>query len=143
MRGAAGRAEERASQQIGLFGAGGDGAPPPLAAQAAWGPDEELHAEHETVGFFITGHPLDRYLKDLKRVTGTTTATLRQRPAATSPWPRHARPDARPRAGPARRSSTSSAQTRAKPCSRCRPPSGLRRRERSSMLSKAFSEEEP
>jgi len=97
MRWAASRAEERASQQIGLFGAGGDGAPPPLAAQAAWGPDEELHAEHETIGFFITGHPLDRYLKDLKRVTGTTTATLRQRSADTSAAPRNGRPDARPR----------------------------------------------
>src|SRR5438552_3496113 len=96
MRWATSRAEERASSQIGLFGAAADGPPPPLAAQAAWDPDEELHAERETIGVFITGHPLDRYLKDLKRVTATTTATLRQRSADTSAAPRNGRPDARP-----------------------------------------------
>jgi DNA polymerase-3 subunit alpha len=95
MRWATSRAEERASSQIGLFGAAADSAPPPLAAGGAWGPDEELHAERETIGFFITGHPLDRHLKDLKRLTGTTTATLRQRD--TPATPRNGRPDARPR----------------------------------------------
>jgi len=33
----------------------------------------------EAIGFFITGHPLDRYLKDLRKFTNITVGTLRTR----------------------------------------------------------------
>src|SRR5438128_3669987 len=100
LRWAAARAEERSAQQIGLFGqaAGGD-APPPLPGAPEWTAEEELRAEHEAVGFFITGHPLDRYAQDLRKFTNATTATLRTRGAELPPGDgqRNGRPDARPR----------------------------------------------
>jgi DNA polymerase-3 subunit alpha len=83
MRWAQARAEEAASPQFGLFGGGGgkalDETPPPLPDVPAWKPDEELQHERETLGFFITGHPLDRYEKDLKKFTNVTVGTLKTR----------------------------------------------------------------
>jgi DNA polymerase-3 subunit alpha len=100
MRWAANRAEERGTRQIGLFGAATlADAPPPLPAVPAWRPEEELGAEREAIGFFITGHPLDRYEQDLRRFTNVTTGTLRTRGAelpAAGPE-RGGRPDPRPR----------------------------------------------
>ena len=100
MRWAANRAEEQASSQIGLFArAGQPEAPPPLPEAPAWRAEEELAAERESIGFFITGHPLDRFEQDLRRFTNVTTGTLRTRgpelPAA--PEQRNGRPDPRPR----------------------------------------------
>jgi len=100
MRWAASRAEERASSQIGLFGGGGGEAmPPPLPAVASWGAEEELAAEREAIGFFITGHPLDRYEQDLRKFTTATTGTLRTRGRELPPGDgeRNGRPDTRPR----------------------------------------------
>jgi DNA polymerase-3 subunit alpha len=75
------RAEERTSPQLGLFaaarGGAADATPPPLPACEPWSSDEELRHEREAIGFFITGHPLDRYLKDLRRFTNVTVGTLR------------------------------------------------------------------
>jgi DNA polymerase-3 subunit alpha len=84
---------------MGLFGGvGGFDAPPPLAEAAPWHPDEELRAEREAIGFFLTGHPLDRYAQDLKRFTNVTIGTLRTRGPELPPGPeRHGRPDPRPR----------------------------------------------
>lgn len=83
MRWAQARAEEASSPQFGLFGGGGgqalDEKPPPLADVLPWKPDEELQHERETLGFFITGHPLDRYEKDLRKFTNVTVATLKTR----------------------------------------------------------------
>ncbi|HXJ34236.1 MAG TPA: DNA polymerase III subunit alpha [Candidatus Eisenbacteria bacterium] len=79
------RAEERTSPQLGLFAAGRGGAvdttPPPLAPCESWKAEEELRHEREAIGFFITGHPLDRYLKDLRKFTTVTIGTLRTRGA--------------------------------------------------------------
>ena len=100
MRWAASRAEERASAQIGLFGGGGGEAMPlPLPAVASWGAEEELAAEREAIGFFITGHPLDRYEQDLRKFTTATTGTLRTRGRELPPGDgeRNGRPDTRPR----------------------------------------------
>src|SRR5437762_1542070 len=100
MRWAASRAEERASSQIGLFGGGGGEALPlPLPAVASWGAEEELAAEREAIGFFITGHPLDRYEQDLRKFTTATTGTLRTRGRELPPGDgeRNGRPDTRPR----------------------------------------------
>ncbi|MCW5891800.1 MAG: DNA polymerase III subunit alpha [bacterium] len=102
MRWAQARAEEAASPQFGLFGGGGgralDETPPPLPDALAWKADEELQHERETLGFFITGHPLDRYEKDLRKFTNVTVSTLRTR-GHDLPPAHAARPgrDARPR----------------------------------------------
>ncbi|HJW70900.1 MAG TPA: DNA polymerase III subunit alpha, partial [Candidatus Binatia bacterium] len=95
------RTQERTSSQLGLF-AGGAGAatlpPPPLPPIPAWTPKEELQHERETLGFFITGHPLDRYEKDLRSFTNVTVATLRTHGPKLPPAPaRGGRPDGRPR----------------------------------------------
>jgi DNA polymerase-3 subunit alpha len=101
MRWAANRAEERATRQIGLFasGAAAVDTPPPLAGVPAWSSEEELRAEREAIGFFITGHPLDRYENDLRKFTNATTGTLRTRGRELPPGDgqRNGRPDTRPR----------------------------------------------
>ena len=69
--------------QMGLFAPGaiaaGAGQPPALPELPEWEPKELLKAERDTIGFFITGHPLDKYERDLKRLAGLTTADLRNR----------------------------------------------------------------
>ncbi len=95
------RAEERSSAQLGLFagGAGGtDATPPPLPAIERWSAPEALQRERETLGFFITGHPLDRYEQDLRWFTNVTVGTLRTRgPQLPAPPARPGRPEGRPR----------------------------------------------
>jgi len=95
------RVEERDSPQMGLFAgasAAGIASPPPLAETTPWSAEEELRRERETLGFFITGHPLDRYEHDLRRFTNITVGTLRTRggqlPAVAT---RPGRPESRPR----------------------------------------------
>src|SRR5262249_44211647 len=61
-------AEERASQQVSLFG--GPGTPaerPRLAKSETWPLLERLQNEAEAVGFYLSGHPLDEYASVLKR----------------------------------------------------------------------------
>ncbi len=53
--------------------------PPALPAVADWEARERLQWERETIGFFITGHPLDKYERDLKRFTDCTTDGVRNR----------------------------------------------------------------
>ncbi len=47
----------------------------------AWDSEELLRQEKETLGFFITGHPLDRYRRQLKKLVTCTTAGLRDQQA--------------------------------------------------------------
>jgi DNA polymerase-3 subunit alpha len=95
------RAEERDSPQMGLFAgasAAGIASPPALPATAAWSAEEELRRERETLGFFITGHPLDRYEHDLRRFTNVTVGTLRTRGPQLPAMPsRPGRSESRPR----------------------------------------------
>jgi len=74
-------AHPQAANQISLFaaGAGAEPAEPPLPDVPEWPDKERLRAEREAIGFFITGHPLDKYARDLKRFTDATTEQLRQR----------------------------------------------------------------
>jgi DNA polymerase-3 subunit alpha len=99
MRWGASRAEERTAPQMGLFGGvAAVDAPPPLREVPTWRPEEELAAEREAIGFFITGHPLDRYEQDLRKFTTATTGTLRARaPELPTNGERNGRPDPRPR----------------------------------------------
>ncbi len=41
-----------------------------------WPEDEKLRYEKETLGFYITGHPLNKYTIDLKQFANTNTETL-------------------------------------------------------------------
>ena len=102
LRWASQRVEERTSPQMGLFAAAGgaEAAPPPLPTVAPWKAEEALAKEHDALGLFITGHPLDRYEQDLRRFTNVTTGTLRTRGAELPPahsGDRPGRPDSRPR----------------------------------------------
>jgi len=65
--------EERASAQVSLFGTeevtrgnGNGGMNLPVVPE--WHDKEKLAYEKEALGFLITGHPLDRYIDDIKRL---------------------------------------------------------------------------
>jgi len=79
MRWATQRAEEASSPQMGLFEgvAGNVAAPPMLSRVLQWSSDETLQREREAIGLFITGHPLDRYERDLRRFTTMSIGELR------------------------------------------------------------------
>ncbi len=72
--------QERASAQVSLFGddevvkSGGNGHKLPDVPE--WHDKEKLGFEKEALGFLITGHPLDRYVDDIKRLACTETARL-------------------------------------------------------------------
>ena len=58
------------ANQMGLFANGGaDPAQPDLPQIEEWSDIEKLNKERETLGFFITGHPLDKYVGRLHGVT--------------------------------------------------------------------------
>jgi DNA polymerase III subunit alpha len=64
---------DKASGQISLFGAAAGNLPSaaaaiPLPDVAEWPEKDKLAHEKETVGFYITGHPLDNYRKEFKAV---------------------------------------------------------------------------
>ncbi len=63
--------EEKASGQIGLFGApasGGTAEPIRLPDIPDWAPLERLAFEADAVGFHLTAHPLDTYAQALRRL---------------------------------------------------------------------------
>jgi len=67
--------------QIGLFG--GAVKVPKLAAREPipeWDAREKLKFEKEALGFYITAHPLDKYDRDLARISKVTTADLSAAP---------------------------------------------------------------
>jgi len=60
--------EQKASNQVSLFGEAGDDLPEPrLAGVPDWAQAERLAEEFKAVGFYLTGHPLDDYLGALRR----------------------------------------------------------------------------
>ncbi len=72
--------EERNSAQGGLFGDAGEDLPPPrLPMPEDWLPVEKLGQEHQAIGFYLSGHPLDDYQGPLKRKGVLTLAELRQK----------------------------------------------------------------
>jgi DNA polymerase-3 subunit alpha len=70
--------DDRAAGQFGLFSLDkATSTPEPEYPEVpAWDAALRLEAEHECVGFYISGHPLDRYLDDLKLLSATSTAAL-------------------------------------------------------------------
>jgi DNA polymerase-3 subunit alpha len=73
LRQASRAAEERESRQENLFagiaglGHGGFGARPSLPLVPDWPQVEKLQHEFDAMGFYLSGHPLDRYGKSLER----------------------------------------------------------------------------
>jgi DNA polymerase III subunit alpha len=69
--------ERGQSSLLGLLG-GPDGAPTQerLNEVPEWGEGERLAGEKESLGFFITGHPLERYRRELDEWATVTTARL-------------------------------------------------------------------
>jgi DNA polymerase-3 subunit alpha len=67
---------------LALFG-GGTTAPPPnqdvFGEGEEWTPKQVLVFEKESLGFYISGHPLDRFAGELKRFANATTANCTER----------------------------------------------------------------
>jgi DNA polymerase-3 subunit alpha len=60
--------EQKASNQVSLFGEAGDDLPEPRLSPAGdWVSSERLMEEQKAIGFFLSGHPLDDYASALKR----------------------------------------------------------------------------
>ncbi len=60
--------EAQGSAQVSLFGeAGADLPEPRVANRDDWLPVERLTQEHQAIGFYLSGHPLDDYMGPLKR----------------------------------------------------------------------------
>ncbi|SDE60870.1 DNA polymerase-3 subunit alpha [Paracoccus isoporae] len=69
--------DQAASNQSSLFGGGEDLPPPrPVLAQL-WLPSERLAQEHQAIGFYLSGHPIDDYLPALRRIEVNTLAEIR------------------------------------------------------------------
>ncbi|WBU61132.1 DNA polymerase III subunit alpha [Paracoccus albus] len=74
--------DQAASNQSSLFGGGEDLPPPrPVLAQV-WLPSEKLGQEHQAIGFYLSGHPVDDYLPALRRIEVSTLAEIRAAAAA-------------------------------------------------------------
>ncbi|OFX10575.1 MAG: DNA polymerase III subunit alpha, partial [Alphaproteobacteria bacterium RIFOXYD12_FULL_60_8] len=72
-------ASERASNQLGMFG-GADQTPALKLPQVAdWPPMEKLAREFESIGFYLSSHPLDAYGASLERLRVVPSAQLRER----------------------------------------------------------------
>jgi len=77
--------EDKESAQVGLFELGGGAALEPLRIPAAdeWPPLERLNEERIALGFYLSGHPLDDYAKELRRLNVVTAAEARERAFGT------------------------------------------------------------
>ncbi len=76
-----GMERERSNPQIILFGGAqpGKGRPEPaLPVVPEWPESQRLTFEKETLGFYLTGHPLTRYADALSRLTTTHTQQIRE-----------------------------------------------------------------
>lgn len=76
---------EREIGQGGLFGLfGGDGMESvPLEPSEPWSESVQLANEKETIGFYITGHPLRRFSEDLSKFASATTGGLSETASGT------------------------------------------------------------
>ncbi len=68
VRMAAAAAEDRASNQIGLFAATGEQDELTLPRTSDWSPMERLKEEFDAIGFYLSSHPLQTYGKTLARL---------------------------------------------------------------------------
>lgn len=75
------RQREAASGQHGLFGSGNESAAPPppgLPDVAEWTESQRLAGEKEVLGFFVTGHPMDKYMPRLAAITRHDSASIEE-----------------------------------------------------------------
>jgi len=82
LRRAQAAAEDRASSQIGLFGAAAGPEPLRLPDMPDWPELERLSQEAEAVGFHLSAHPLDAYKAALKRLAVTPSSAIAERARA-------------------------------------------------------------
>ena len=69
--------EAKASTQVSLFGQAGTDIPEPrLPYRDDWLPVERLAEEHQAIGFYLSGHPLDDYMGALRRRDVKTLAEI-------------------------------------------------------------------
>ncbi len=60
--------DAKSSNQVSLFGEAGTDIPEPsLPFRDDWLPIERLAQEHQAIGFYLSGHPLDDYMSALRR----------------------------------------------------------------------------
>ncbi|MGA6927536.1 MAG: OB-fold nucleic acid binding domain-containing protein, partial [Desulfosarcina sp.] len=73
---------EKNSAQLSLFDTGGAEALainlPIIPTVAEWDDREKLQQEKETLGFYVTGHPLDRYKAILEKYTNVDALSIRE-----------------------------------------------------------------
>ncbi|MFQ5741506.1 MAG: DNA polymerase III subunit alpha, partial [Acidobacteriota bacterium] len=73
---------DRLSGQIGLFSAAQEASPGPEGEKipdvGEWGDRERWVFEKETLGFYVTGHPLEEYREELKQFSQTTAAAINE-----------------------------------------------------------------
>ncbi len=73
---------DKAAGQFSLFGALEPATPPPkpardtLVLREEWPDKQRLGYEKECLGFYVSGHPLDRYVHDIRRLGATPIARL-------------------------------------------------------------------
>jgi DNA polymerase-3 subunit alpha len=69
--------EAKTSSQVSLFGEAGTDLPEPrLPFRDDWLPMERLAQEHQAIGFYLSGHPLDDYMPALRRRDVRTLAEI-------------------------------------------------------------------
>jgi len=76
LRAAQRQGEAAAANQMGLFGSLPVSARASRQAVSAWTVKERLAAEKEALGFYVTGHPLDKYEREIRRLTDLTSVDL-------------------------------------------------------------------
>ena len=81
--GAQRKQREREVGQGGLFGMmmGGERGKACMDAADPWPEGLKLKHEKETLGFYITGHPLRKYATEVRTYGNATTGTLAERPS--------------------------------------------------------------
>jgi DNA polymerase-3 subunit alpha len=75
------RQREAESGQHGLFMGGADAPPPPpfeLPGVPEWTEAERLMAEKEVLGFYVTGHPLEKFMQRLGTLTRHDTSSIEE-----------------------------------------------------------------
>ncbi len=75
------RQREAESGQHGLFMGGADAPPPPpfeMPDVPDWTEAERLAAEKEVLGFYVTGHPLEKYLPRLQALTRYDSSSIEE-----------------------------------------------------------------
>ncbi|HEY3051795.1 MAG TPA: DNA polymerase III subunit alpha [Thermoanaerobaculia bacterium] len=73
--------DEKERGQSTLFGSGGQAPSPVLDSRGRlssteWPEEEKLRYEKETLGFYVSGHPLNKYIEELKLFASANTETL-------------------------------------------------------------------